>query len=377
MAKQKTLKEAFSLQGKGLHTGLPVTITFNPAPANHGYKIQRVDLEGQPIIEAIAQNVVETSRGTVVAEGDVRVSTIEHAMSALYASEIDNCLIQVDQPESPILDGSAFPFVQEIARVGFEEQPYDREYYVVTKKVEYKDPETGSSITLLPDDEFSVNVLVSYPSCILSNQYATLNSLSEYTKEIAASRTFVFVREIEALLKNNLIKGGDLDNAIVIYDKEMSQADIDHLTSLIGMDPISVSSLGYIQARPLTFNNEPARHKLLDVIGDLALIGRPIKGRVIANCPGHKLNTDFAKKVYKTLKRQEIIIPHYDPTVPPLMDINKIKQHLPHRWPMLLIDRIIEVKERGVVGVKNVSGNENFFCGHFPDTLTDITDTFQ
>ena len=220
---------------------------------------------------------------------------------------------------------------------------------------------------MLPDDEFSVNVLVSYPSCILSNQYATLNSLSEYTKEIAASRTFVFVREIEALLKNNLIKGGDLDNAIVIYDKEMSQADIDHLTSLIGMDPISVSSLGYIQARPLAFNNEPARHKLLDVIGDLALIGRPIKGRVIANCPGHKLNTDFAKKVYKTLKRQEIIIPHYDPTVPPLMDINKIKQHLPHRWPMLLIDRIIEVKERGVVGVKNVSGNENFFCGHFPE----------
>ena len=367
MAKQRTLKEAFTLQGKGLHTGLPVTITFNPAPANHGYKIQRVDLEGQPIIEAIAQNVVETSRGTVVAEGDVRISTIEHAMSALYASEIDNCLIQVDQPEFPILDGSAFPFVQEIARVGFEEQPYDREYYVVTKKVEYKDPETGSSITLLPDDEFSVNVLVSYPSCILSNQYATLNSLSEYTKEIAASRTFVFVREIEALLKNNLIKGGDLDNAIVIYDKEMSQADIDHLTSLIGMDPISVSSLGYIQARPLAFNNEPARHKLLDVIGDLALIGRPIKGRVIANCPGHKLNTDFAKKVYKTLKRQEIIIPHYDPTVPPLMDINKIKQHLPHRWPMLLIDRIIEVKERGVVGVKNVSGNENFFCGHFPE----------
>ena len=234
MAKQKTLKEAFSLQGKGLHTGLPVTITFNPAPANHGYKIQRVDLENQPIIEAVAQNVVETSRGTVVADGEVRVSTIEHAMSALYAFEIDNCLIQVDQPEFPILDGSAIPYVKELERVGIEEQPYDKEYFVVTKKIEYKDSNTGSSIVLLPDEEFSIDVLVSYPSCILSNQYATLNSLSEYPKEIAASRTFVFVREIEELLKNNLIKGGDLDNAIVIYDKEMSQADIDRLTSLLG-----------------------------------------------------------------------------------------------------------------------------------------------
>lgn len=367
MARQKTLKEAFSLQGKGLHTGLPVTITFNPAPANHGYKIQRVDLESKPIIEAVAQNVVETSRGTVVAEGDVKVSTIEHAMAALFASEIDNCLIQVDQPEFPILDGSAFPFVEQIERVGVEEQPYEKEYFFVTKKMEYKDPETGSSIVLLPDDEFSMDVLVSYPSCILSNQYASLNSLSDFSKEIASSRTFVFVREIEGLLKNNLIKGGDLDNAIVIYDKEMSQDDINHLTGLIGMDPISVSNLGYLQKRPLAFNNEPARHKLLDVIGDLALIGKPIKGRVIATCPGHKLNTDFAKKVYKILKRQEVIIPKYDPTVPPLMDINKIKLLLPHRWPMLLIDRIIQVTDRGVVGVKNVSGNENFFCGHFPE----------
>lgn len=367
MAKQKTLKEAFTLQGKGLHTGLPVTITFNPAPANYGYKIQRVDLEGQPIIDAVAQNVVETSRGTVIAENDVKVSTIEHAMAALFASEIDNCLIQVNQPEFPILDGSASFFVKEIERVGLEEQPYDKDYFIVTKKMEYTDPETGSSIVLLPDDEFNLNVLVSYPSCILSNQYATLNSLSDFAKEISASRTFVFVREIEILLKNNLIKGGDLDNAIVIYDKEMKQEDIDHLTGLLGMDPISVSSLGYLQKRRLSFDNEPARHKLLDVIGDLALIGKPIKGRVIATCPGHRLNTDFAKKVYKTLKRQEIIMPHYDPTVPPLMDINKIKKLLPHRWPMLLIDRIIEVKERGVVGVKNVSGNENFFCGHFPD----------
>lgn len=366
MAKQKTLKEAFTLQGKGLHTGLPVTITFNPAPANHGYKVQRVDLENQPIIDAIAQNVVETSRGTVIASGDVKVSTIEHAMSALFAFEIDNCLIQVNQPEFPILDGSAALYVQELERVGVEEQPYDKDYYIVNKKMEYKDPETGSSIVLLPDDEFSLNVLVSYPSPILSNQFASLDSLADFSKEIAASRTFVFVREIEQLLKNNLIKGGDLENAIVIYDKEMSQGDIDHLTGLLGMDPISVSNLGYLQKRPLAFENEPARHKLLDLIGDLALIGKPIKGRVIATCPGHKLNTDFSKKVFKALKRQEITIPQYDPTVPPLMDINKVKTLLPHRWPFLLVDKIIEVKERGVVGVKNVSGNETFFCGHFP-----------
>lgn len=366
MAKQKTLKEAFTLQGKGLHTGLPVTITFNPAPANHGFKVQRVDLENQPIIDAIAQNVVETSRGTVIADGEVKVSTIEHAMAALFAFEIDNCLIQVNQPEFPILDGSAVLYVQEIEKVGVEEQPYDKDYYIVKKKMEYKDPETGSSIVLLPDDEFSLNVLVSYPSPILNNQFASLDSLADFSKEIAASRTFVFVREIEQLLKNNLIKGGDLDNAIVIYDKEMSQADIDHLTNLLGMDSIAVSKLGYLQKRPLAFENEPARHKLLDLIGDLALIGKPIKGRVIATCPGHKLNTDFAKTVFKALKRQEITIPQYDPTVPPLMDINKVKTLLPHRWPFLLVDKIIEVKERGVVGVKNVSGNETFFCGHFP-----------
>lgn len=366
MAKQKTLKEAFTLQGKGLHTGLPVTITFNPAPVNHGYKVQRIDLENQPIIDAIAQNVVETSRGTVIADGDVKVSTIEHAMAALFSFEIDNCLIQVNQPEFPILDGSASAYVQEIERVGVEEQAYDKDYYIVKKKMEFKDEATGSSIVLLPDEDFSLNVMVSYPSPILSNQFASLDSLADFSKEIAASRTFVFVREIEVLLKNNLIKGGDLENAIVIYDKEMSQEDINHLTGLLGMEPISVSNLGYLQKRPLAFDNEPARHKLLDLIGDLSLIGKPIKGRVIATCPGHKLNTDFAKKVFKALKRQEITIPQYDPTIPPVMDINKVKTLLPHRWPFLLIDKIIEVKERGVVGVKNVSGNETFFCGHFP-----------
>lgn len=366
MPKQKTLKESFSLNGKGLHTGLNVNITFLPAPPNYGYKIQRMDMEGQPIIDALAENVVETSRGTVIAKGDVKVSTIEHAMSALYALEIDNCLIQVDQPEFPILDGSAIQYVKEIERVGFEEQNIEKEYYTITKKVEYRDPNGVSSIVILPSDTFSLSVLVSYPSCILSNQYATLDSLTDYSKEIASSRTFVFVREIEQLLKLNLIKGGDLDNAIVIYDKEMQQSEIDNLTGLLGMDPISVSQLGYLQKRPLAFSNEPARHKLLDVIGDLALIGKPIKGHVIATCPGHTVNTEFAKKIRKELRRQDIIFPIYDPSKAPIMDINKIKTLLPHRWPFLLIDKIIELKERGVVGVKNVAGNEQFFVGHFP-----------
>ncbi len=366
MPKQKTLKGSFSLTGKGLHTGLNVTVTFNPAPANTGYKFQRIDLEGQPIIDAVAENVVETSRGTVIANGDVKVSTIEHAMAALYAFEIDNCLIQVDQPEVPILDGSSLLYVNEIEKVGVEEQNYDKEYYVVTKKLEYKDPNGDSSIVILPSDDFSVTVHVDYPSSVLSNQYATLDSLADFPKEIASCRTFVFVREIEALLKNNLIKGGDLDNAIVIYDKPMEQKEIDGLTDLIGMPHIQVSQLGYLQRKPLMFVNEPARHKLLDLIGDLALIGKPIKGHVIATCPGHRVNSEFSKKLFKTLKRQEILFPVYDPSKEPLMDINRVKELLPHRWPFLLIDKIIELKERGVVGVKNVTGNETFFCGHFP-----------
>ncbi len=367
MPKQKTLKESFTLSGKGLHTGLNVTVTFCPAPAGHGRKFQRVDLEGQPIIDALAENVVETSRGTVIANGDAKVSTIEHVMSALFAMEVDNCLIQVDQPEVPILDGSAIRYVEEIERVGLEEQAADREFFYVPRKLEYKDANGISTIQVLPSDDFEVSVLVSYPSPILSNQYAQLNSLADYKAEIAACRTFVFVREIEVLLKHNLIKGGDLDNAIVIYDKQMEHSEIDNLTDLLGMPHIEVSDLGYLQRRPLAFDNEPARHKLLDIIGDLALIGKPIKGHVIATCPGHTVNTEFAKKVFKVLKKQEILFPKYDPSQEPLMDIKRIKQLLPHRWPMLLIDKIIELKERGVVGVKSVSGNEQFFCGHFPD----------
>lgn len=366
MSKQKTIKNAFTLEGKGLHTGLPITITFNPAPENTGYQIQRVDLENQPIVEAVAENVVETSRGTVVEKNGVKVGTIEHAMAALFAYEIDNCLIQVNQPEFPILDGSASFYVKAIDEAGVVEQTADKDYYIVRKKIEYVNEETGTKITLLPDDDFCANVLVSYKSPVLNNQYATLESLADFSKEIAGCRTFVFVRELEILLKNNLIKGGDLDNAIVIYDQIIPQSEIDHLTDILGKEKIHVENMGYLNKKPLQFENEPARHKLLDVMGDLALIGKPIKGRVIATCPGHKSNTELAKKIRKEIKRQEVMIPVYDPCKAPVMDVNRIKELLPHRWPFLLVDKVIEVTDKYVVGIKNVTVNETFFCGHFP-----------
>jgi UDP-3-O-[3-hydroxymyristoyl] N-acetylglucosamine deacetylase/3-hydroxyacyl-[acyl-carrier-protein] dehydratase len=366
MSKQKTLKAAFTLEGKGLHTGLPITVTFNPAPANHGIKIQRVDLENAPVIDALAENVVETTRGTVLEKGGARVSTIEHAMSALYAAGVDNCLIQVNQPEFPIMDGSAVCYSAKIGEVGLEEQTEDRDYYVVRKKIEYK-TENGSSIVMLPDDDFSVNVLVSFDSPVLNNQYASLDSLEDYEKEIASCRTFVFVRELEALLKNNLIKGGDLENAIVIYDQVIDQAEIDRLTDILGKERIKVDNIGYLNVKPLQFDNEPARHKLLDIVGDLALIGKPIKGRVIATCPGHKVNTDLAKQIRKEIKKQEVFAPVYDMNKAPVMNVNQIKDLLPHRWPFLLVDKIIEINDKSIVGVKNVTVNETFFCGHFPE----------
>lgn len=366
MSKQKTLKAAFTLEGKGLHTGLPITVTFNPAPANHGIKIQRVDLENAPVIDALAENVVETTRGTVLEKGGARVSTIEHAMSALYAAGVDNCLIQVNQPEFPIMDGSAVCYSAKIGEFGLEEQTEDRDYYVVRKKIEYK-TENGSSIVMLPDDDFSVNVLVSFDSPVLNNQYASLDSLDDYEKEIASCRTFVFVRELEALLKNNLIKGGDLENAIVIYDQVIDQAEIDRLTDILGKERIKVDNIGYLNVKPLQFDNEPARHKLLDIVGDLALIGKPIKGRVIATCPGHKVNTDLAKQIRKEIKKQEVFAPVYDMNKAPVMNVNQIKDLLPHRWPFLLVDKIIEINDKSIVGVKNVTVNETFFCGHFPE----------
>lgn len=367
MQKQKTLKESFSLQGKGLHTGLDIVVTFLPAPENHGYKIKRVDLEDQPVIDALAENVVATQRGTVVSKKGVQISTIEHAMAALYAYEIDNCLIEVNAPEFPILDGSAKHYVEEIEKAGIVEQSVSKDYYIVKNKIEVRDEETGSSLIILPDDKFSVNALISFDSAVLSNQFATLNDLSEFKDEIAASRTFVFVREVEALIQNNLIKGGDLDNAIVIYDQKISQEDLDNLADTMGIEHKVVNELGYINNKPLVFVNEPARHKLLDIIGDIALIGKPIKGRIIATRPGHKINNQLARMIRKDIKQNEVQAPLYNISNTPVMDINKIKGLLPHRYPFLMVDKIIDLGSDYIVGVKNVTTNEPFFMGHFPE----------
>ena len=366
MQKQKTLAASFSLKGKGLHTGLDIEITFNPAPENHGYKIKRTDLEGQPVIDALAEHVVATQRGTVLKKNDVQVSTIEHAMAALYALEIDNCLIEVNAPEFPILDGSARYFVEGIQKVGSVEQNAPRDYYIVKHKIEVKDEESGASLIILPDEKFSVNVLISFDSPVLNNQFASMNDLSEFPSELAASRTFVFVREIEMLLNNNLIKGGDLDNAIVIYDQKLPQESLDKLADMMNVPHLNLTELGYINHEPLVFDNEPARHKLLDVIGDVALIGKPIRGRIIATRPGHKINNQFARMIRKDIKQNEVQAPVYDPNREPVMDINRIRELLPHRYPFLLVDKIIEIGGNYIVGVKNITANEPFFQGHFP-----------
>lgn len=366
MQKQKTLAKSFSMQGKGLHTGLDIQITFNPAPENHGYKIKRVDLEGQPVIDALAENVASTQRGTVLSKNGIQISTVEHAMAALYAYEIDNCLIEVNAPEFPILDGSSRFFTEEIQKAGIVEQNAPKDYYIVKHKIEVKDEETGSSLIILPDEKFSVNVLISFDSPVLSNQFATLNDLSEFPTELAASRTFVFVREVEMLRQNNLIKGGDLDNAIVIYDQKMPQETLDKLADELGIPHKDVHELGYINNKPLVFDNEPARHKLIDVLGDLALIGKPIRGRIIATRPGHKINNQLARMIRKDIKLNEVQAPIYDPNAEPIMDINRIRELLPHRYPFLLVDKIIEIGGNYIVGIKNITTNEPFFTGHFP-----------
>ena len=295
MAKQRTIKECFALSGKGLHTGLSLTVEFCPAPENYGYKIQRVDVEGQPIIEALAENVTETQRGTVLSNGTERVSTVEHGLSALYASGIDNCLIKVDGPEFPILEGSAKLYVENIQRVGVIEQESEKEYLVVAEPIEYRDEKSGSVLRIEPADEFAVSVLVSFDSSSISNQHAELKQMEDFSTEIAAARTFVFVRDIEPLLAAGLIKGGDLDNSIVLYEREMSQERYDRIADAMNIPRMDAKKLGYINHRPLVWENEPARHKLLDVIGDLSLVGKPIKGHVTAYRPGHRVNNLLAR----------------------------------------------------------------------------------
>lgn len=365
--KQTTLKGSFSLFGKGLHTGLSITVTFNPAPENTGYKIQRIDLEGEPIIDAVAENVVDTQRGTVLAKGDIRVSTVEHGMAALYALGIDNCLIQVNGPEFPILDGSSKNYVEKIQEIGTVEQNAPKDYYVIRHKMEIKDDKTGSCITILPDDDFSITAMCSFDSKFISSQFATLDNMDKFATDIAAARTFVFVRDIEPLLSANLIKGGDMDNAIVIYERQLEQDKLDKLADLLGVPRMDATKLGYIQHKPLVWDNECTRHKLLDIIGDMALIGKPIKGRIVATRPGHTINNKFARLMRKEIRKHEVQAPFYDPNEPPVMDVNRIRELLPHRYPMQLVDKVISIGPNSIVGLKNITSNEPFFTGHFPE----------
>lgn len=297
--KQRTLSSSFTLKGKGLHTGLELLVTFNPAPVNHGYKIKRVDVEGQPVIDAIAENVVETTRGTVLGANDVKCSTVEHAFAALYAFGIDNVLVEVNGPEFPILDGSATPYVNKLKEIGVVEQEVDKEWLIVSEPIEYTDEATGSHVAILPADDFALSVTIDFNSQLMPIQTATLRDINDFETEISSARTFVFVREIEILLSLGLIKGGDLDNAVVIYERETTQENMDKLCKLTKAEWHDAKELGYIQHKPLVWENEPARHKLLDLIGDLSLVGKPIKGHIVATKPGHTINNKFARLLKK------------------------------------------------------------------------------
>lgn len=368
--KQTTLKGSVSFSGKGLHTGVFVNLSINPAPAEHGFKFRRIDLDGQPVVDAVAENVSFTQRGTVLTDNSgAKISTIEHLMSALRACGVDNCRIDLDGPEVPILDGSAKYFYEAIRKVGTEEQDAEREYFVVRHKMVYEDAEKGIKIIALPDEGFAAQVNIAFDgSAHLANQYALIESLDEY-ESIFNCRTFVFLHEVQFLLKNGLIKGGDLENAIVIADNELTQAELDELAAMLGKPSVTIHKSGVLNNIDLQYSNEPARHKLLDLVGDLALVGRPIKGRIIATRSGHGSNTEFARMMRKELRRQALRpdAPQYDPMTPPVYDINDIKRFLPHRYPFLLVDKIIAKDEKSIVGLKNISGNEPFFEGHFPD----------
>ena len=367
MTKQRTIAKEVSLTGVGLHTGSNVTIKFLPADENHGYAFKRVDLEGSPVIPADANLVVNTQRGTNLEKNGVKIQTSEHVLAALVGLEIDNVLIELDASEPPIMDGSSKFFVEALEKAGIVEQNALREEYVVKEVISYKDEETGSEITVIPADSYQVTTMVDFGTKVLGTQNATLDKLSDFKEEIADARTFSFLHELEMLLENGLIKGGDLNNAIVYVDKEISEATMKKLEKAFNKKKLSVKANGILDNLTLHQPNEAARHKLLDVIGDLALTGTRIKGKVIANKPGHHVNTQFAKKLSQIIKLEKRnSVPKYDLSLPPLMDIHKIMDMLPHRPPFLLIDRILELSDNHVVGMKNVTMNEPFFVGHFP-----------
>ncbi|MCG6187404.1 bifunctional UDP-3-O-[3-hydroxymyristoyl] N-acetylglucosamine deacetylase/3-hydroxyacyl-ACP dehydratase [Maribellus maritimus] len=365
--KQKTLLNSFEIKGVGLHTGVNVTMNFLPAPENHGFKFKRIDLENQPVIDADVDLVIDTSRGTLLEKDGARIGTIEHALAALIGMDLDNVLIEVDNEEAPIIDGSSKYFIQAIEKAGIIEQNAEREYFEIKDKIEIYDEKSDSTIVALPDDSYRLNILISFKSNVLNNQFATLENIADFKTEIAICRTFVFLHELEILMSQNLIKGGELDNAIVIIDKEVSQKELDRLADLFSHERVEVKPQGILNNLDLHFDNECARHKLLDVIGDLALCGKHIKGRIIATKPGHRPNTIFAKKLKQAYKQTLENAPDYDPNLPPLMDVSQIKEFLPHRYPFLMVDKIISVTEDEVIGVKSVTVNEPFFQGHFPD----------
>jgi UDP-3-O-[3-hydroxymyristoyl] N-acetylglucosamine deacetylase/3-hydroxyacyl-[acyl-carrier-protein] dehydratase len=366
VVKQKTLENSFKIEGKGLHTGVNVTMNFLPAPENHGFKFKRVDLEHQPIIDADVDLVIDTSRGTLLEKDGARIGTIEHALAALVGMDLDNVLIEVNNEEAPIIDGSSKYFVEAIEKAGVAEQEAERDYFEISEKIEMFDEKSGSHIIALPDNDYSLNVMISFPSAVLNNQYATLESIKDFKTEIAGCRTFVFLREIEFLLSHNLIKGGDLNNAIVIIDKEVSQDELDRLADLTNHPRVEVKPQGILNNLDLHFDNECARHKLLDVVGDLALLGKRIKGRIIASKPGHGPNTMFAATLKKQLKKEAEAAPKCNPNDEPLMDVNRIRELLPHRYPFLLVDKVVCIHEDEIIGIKNVTVNEPFFQGHFP-----------
>ncbi|NQY10385.1 MAG: bifunctional UDP-3-O-[3-hydroxymyristoyl] N-acetylglucosamine deacetylase/3-hydroxyacyl-ACP dehydratase [Flavobacteriales bacterium] len=366
--KQNTIKESVSIEGVGLHSGKTVKLTYVPAPENHGIKFKRTDLEGSPVVDADIDNVVDTSRGTTLEHNGVTVQTVEHTMAAVAGLRIDNIMIELDGPEIPILDGSAKIFMDKLMSTGIEEQNADRDYIVLKKNISYKEDDRGVEIMAIPNDDFAVTVMLDYNSPVLGSQHATLNNISEFNDEISSCRTFCFLHELEHLLSKNLIKGGDLSNAIVVVDRPINEAEMQDLAKLFNHPGMAINKEGILNNIQLRYQNEPARHKLLDVIGDLALLGKPIKGRIIATRPGHKANIEFAKKIREACggKRNKKEIEPYDTNKEPVYDIKQIMAILPHRAPFLFIDKIMELNDQFVVGVKNVTMNEDCFQGHFP-----------
>ena len=367
MVKQKTIAQEITIEGVGLHTGQNVIMTFKPAPINNGFTFVRVDLPGSPVIEADATYVVSTERGTNLEHKGVQLHTTEHVLAALVGCDLDNVIIELNASEPPIMDGSSKYFVEAVEKAGIVEQEAERNEYIVKEVISYVDERTGSEIIVMPADEYQVTTMVDFGTKVLGTQNATLKNLNDFKSEISEARTFSFLHELETLLAHGLIKGGDLNNAIVYVDKEISDETFQHLKVAFGKDDISVKPNGILDNLTLHYPNEAARHKLLDVVGDLALIGTRIRGKVIANKPGHFVNTQFAKKMSKIIKTERRNqVPVYDLNKEPLMDITKIMAMLPHRYPMLLVDRIIELTDTHVVGMKNVTMNEEFFQGHFP-----------